>query len=108
VGEIVRARLEVQKCVETDLEGLIEAVARASGLRAEEICSKGKARAIVIAKEALIIVGRELGGSTTTLARVIGIDSSAVSRRFESGKARLKATKEMQDLVSKIRKFVAR
>jgi chromosomal replication initiation ATPase DnaA len=108
VGEIVKeARLERKNRDATDLEGLIEAVGKASGLIPEEFCSRRKTRAIVMAKEAVIVLAREMGASNAAVAKLIGIDSSAVSRRFESGKTRMKATKEMQDLVTQIRKLIA-
>jgi predicted transcriptional regulator len=54
----------------------------------------------------MIVVGQELGASNIALARVIGVHSSVVSRRFESGKTRLKESLEMQKLVKQIRKLV--
>jgi hypothetical protein len=58
----------------------------------------------VIAKEALIIVGREVGGNTAELARLIGVDSSVVSRRFESGRSRMNDSTEMETLVNEVRR----
>ena len=106
VGEVVNGgRLQIKSRTAGDLEGLIEAVAKASRLTPEEICSQRKKRAIVMAKEAIIIVGEELGGSHAALSRLIGIDSSVVSRRSESGKTRMNECKEMQELVKEIREL---
>jgi hypothetical protein len=37
-----------------------------------------------MAREAVIIVGRESGASNVTLTQVMGVASSIVSRRFDS------------------------
>lgn len=87
-----------------ELEGLIEAVAEATRLKREDICSRSKNGAVVIAKEALIIVGREVGGNNAELARLIGVDSSVVSRRFESGRSRMNDSTEMETLVNEVRR----
>ena len=102
VGEVVKAK--VKKGTTRELEGLIEAVVEATRLTREEICSRNKKRAVVIAKEALIIVGKEVGRNNAELARLIGVDSSVVSRRFESGRIRMNDSPEMQKLVNEVRK----
>jgi hypothetical protein len=58
-----------------------------------------------MAKEALIIVGEELGASHAALAGLIGMDSSVVSRRAESGKTRMNECQEMQELVKEVREL---
>jgi hypothetical protein len=104
VGAIGKqGRLELLNRPAPDLEGLIQSVAKAFRLTPEDVCSRRKERTIVMAKEAMIIVGQELGVSNAALARFMGIDSSAVSRRFESGKTRMKDSREMQQLVKQIR-----
>ena len=102
VGEVGNAK--VKKGTARELHGLIVAVAEATRLKREEICSRSKKRAVVIAKEALIIVGQEVGWSKAELARLIGVDISAVSRRFESGRTRMNDSTEMQKLVNEVRK----
>jgi len=100
VGDIGKGK--VKKITGEDLEELMEAVAEATGLTREEICSGKKKREVVIAREALIIVGREMGASNADLARLIGRDSSVVCRRFESGRIRLNESKEMKRLIKKV------
>ena len=77
-------------------------------MTAEEICSRRKKKAIVVAKEAMIVVGQELGASNGALARLIGVDSSVVSRRFESGKTRMNDSQEMRKLVEEVRKLISK
>jgi len=104
VGEIRRGGGErVNNRSAPDLNGIIEAVTKVCRLTAEEICSRSKQRSIVMAKEAMIIVGQEQGASNAALAEAMGVHNSAVSRRFDSGKTRLKESREMQKFVKQIR-----
>jgi REP element-mobilizing transposase RayT len=104
VGEIRRGTGgPVTQSSALKLEALIEAVAKASGLTEQEICGSGKSREVVMAKEAMIIVGRDLGASVVALAKVMGVHSSVVSRRFDSGRSRLKKSGKLQKLVEQIR-----
>ncbi len=109
VGEIRRVGGErVNNRSAPDLNGIIEAVTKACRLTADEICSRSKQRSIVMAKEAMIIVGQEQGANNAALAETMGVHNSAVSRRFDSGKMRLKESREMQKFVKQIRKLVAK
>jgi REP-associated tyrosine transposase len=103
VGEVGKA--SVKKGTVRDLERLVRAIEEATRLKREEICSRSKLREVVIAKEAMIIVGHEVGGSSADLARLIGVDNSVVSRRFESGRTRMHGSTEMQKLVNEVRKL---
>ena len=48
--------------------------------------------------------GREVSGNNAELARLIGVDSSVVSRRFESGRSRMNDSTEMETLVNEVRR----
>ena len=61
-----------------------------------------------MAKEAMVIVGHELGASYAGLAKLIGVDSSVVSRRFESGKAKMSESQEARRLVKRLQTEMAR
>jgi hypothetical protein len=65
-------------------------------LAPEEICSRSKKKAIVLAKEALILVANELGATNMAVAKRIGIDSSVVSTRLGSGKTKMKDSSELR------------
>lgn len=69
-GRSERRTLQIKSHTAQDLKGLIEAVAKAAR---STMGSQRKQRAIVMAKEALIIMGKELGGSHAALARLIYI-----------------------------------
>jgi REP-associated tyrosine transposase len=106
-GEIPRgARPEIKRRSVPNLEGVIEAAAKASGLTPEEICSRSKRRAVVTAKEALIFVAHELGASNTAVAKLMGADSSLVSRRLDSAKRKMTDSGKVQKLVKLIRRLI--
>ncbi len=103
VGEIPRgARPQVEKRRAIDSAELIRASEAATGLKAVEFCGKSKARALVLVKEAIIVAGRSLGMSNAALSGALGVHTSAVSRRFDSGKNRMRVTGETSSLVEKI------
>jgi REP element-mobilizing transposase RayT len=103
-GEIPRgARPQVTPRSRLDPKALIDAAERVTGFEARELCSANKARAMVRAKEAMIVVGRELGASNADLARLLGLDASVVSRRNESGKAKMSESQEGRRLVRRLR-----
>jgi hypothetical protein len=107
VGEITRgARPQVKRLSAPKLEGLIEAATKASGLTSEEICSRRKCVEIVMAKEATIFVAHELGASNIAVAKLMGVDSSLVSRRLDSAKSKMKDSGELQKLVKLIRNLI--
>jgi ribosome-binding protein aMBF1 (putative translation factor) len=86
-----------------DAEALMRAAESVTGLQEHELCAGRKTRALVQVKEAMIIVGRELGASNADLARLLGLDASVVSRRYESGRAKMKESKEARRLVKRLR-----
>jgi putative transposase len=104
VGEIPRgARPQIEKRSVLDLRALTNAVEEATGLKSAEFFSRSKTRTVVLAKEAMILVGRELDVSNAALSKLIGLESSVVSRRFDSAKSRMKASGEVRKLVRQIR-----
>ncbi len=106
VGEIGRgARAKVKSRLDPDLDALIKAVAKASGLTMEDFCSRRKTKAVVSAKEAMTVVAHEIGAINTRIAKQLGVDSSAVSRRLESGRTRIKEEGELQKLVTLVRRL---
>jgi len=72
----------------TTVEDLLSAAERSTGLGQQELCSKSRSRRTVMAREAVIVVGRERGISNRELARALGIDPSAVTRRVDVARMR--------------------
>ena len=104
IGEIPRgARPRVKTRSRLDAEALMRAAERVTGLQEHELRSGRKTRSLVLVKEAMIIVGRELGASNADLARLLGLDASVVSRRYESGRAKMNESQEARRLVKRLR-----
>jgi hypothetical protein len=62
----------------------------------------------VLVKEAMILVGRELGESNADMARLTGLDASVVSRRLESAKSKMGESVELGGLIKKLRAELAK
>jgi hypothetical protein len=62
-------------------------------------CVAARVERLVLVKEAMIIVGRELGVSNADMAKLLRLDASVVSRRYESGKAKMEESQEARRLV---------
>jgi len=104
IGEIPRgARPQMKTRSRLDAEALMRAAERVTGLHEHELRGGRKTRALVLVKEAMIIVGRELGASNADLARLLGLDASVVSRRYESGSAKMNESQEARQLVKRLR-----
>ena len=63
---------------------LVTAVETIFGLAADEFCGSGKEARSVMAKEVFILIGKDAGASLTQLSVIVGLDTSTVSRRYES------------------------
>jgi putative transposase len=107
VGEIPRKakpRFELRASI--DSAEFINAAAVAVGMNAIEFCRNTKVRAVVEIKEAVILVGRNLGISNASLAAELGIHTSVVSRRFDSARNRMKVSSEFKKRVERIESSV--
>ena len=89
-----------------DMEGIVKAAEKATGLERKDFCSISKNRQLVLVKEAIIVIGRENGIRTREIAEVLGIDPSAVSKRGEAARARSEGSDEMTELLKAIRSGV--
>ena len=106
VGEMPRgARAQVKTPSRLDAVALMMAAEGVTGLQEHELRGGRKTRTLVLVKEAMIIVGRELGASNADLARLLGIDASVVSRRYESGRAKMNESQEARRLVKRLREI---
>jgi predicted transcriptional regulator len=59
-----------------------------------------------MAKEAIIVIGRKSGIQNGELADALGLDPSAVSKRWEAARGRAEDSHEMVELLRKIRSMV--
>jgi REP-associated tyrosine transposase len=79
---------------EFDAEALAKAVEKSCGIAQGKICGPGKSAELMRAKEAMILVGRNLGASVKELSELVSISISGVSRRHDA--ARRKAPEDQQ------------
>jgi hypothetical protein len=72
-------------------EALIKAVEGVFALSRDKFCGPGKTAQAVLAKEVLIMIGREVGASITDLSNITDLDTSNVSRRYDAAKKKANA-----------------
>ena len=95
VGEHRKVRASFKRLSVEDLLGAAE---KSSGLSREALSGKRRDWRTVAVREAVIVVGRERGISNSELAKGLGIDPSAVTRRVEAARARETETPELKRL----------
>jgi len=98
------SRAHVRKSSDVNMNTLVKAVEIAAGIGREELCGSGKAPGVVMAREALVFVGRDAGVTCAELAKYTGLDISVVSRRFESARRRIAESNQMKALVRNVKK----
>lgn len=84
IGEFTTKGTAKTTDMEFDADALIAAVENTSGVARQDFCGKTKGVRVIAAKEALIVSGRRLGASATTLSRLIGLDIANVCRRHDA------------------------
>ena len=98
IGDTPRRRSEqAKKQVDRrfDAEVLISAVEAAFGLSGDKFCGAEKSAKAVLAKEVLILVGRELGAGVSELSMVAGLDTSNISRRCDAARLKLRTDRKL-------------
>jgi hypothetical protein len=89
----------VSACRPDRLIGAVEEICRTSK---EEFCGRSKSAAAVRAKELLILVGLQVGASRRMLSEITCISSSALSRRCDAARIKVREDIETRDLASDI------
>jgi putative transposase len=84
--------------------GLLEAVEKICRVPRREFCGPGKSAASVIAKEMFILTGLQAGANLKILSEITGLSSSAVSRRNDAAKFKVREKKETRKLAANIQK----
>jgi len=100
-GERPRRRREKPKF---DAEAMLAAVEAVFGMPRTEFCSDGKAVRPVMAKEVLILCGREAGAALMELSAITALDPSNVGRRFDAARQSVEANPKLayaKELVEK-------
>jgi putative transposase len=102
IGEFTPSGTPKLVKAELDGEALIAAVETVCGVERHEFCGKAKGALVMSAKETLILSGRRLGASVTTLSRLIGLDSANVSRRHDAAVRRMKGDQMLGAATSRV------
>jgi len=100
---IVRRGDQMMGNDEFNPEALIAAVEKICRIPRGEFCGSGKSVPAVRAKEVLVLTGCELGANLKTLSEITGMSSSAVSRRNDAAKFKVRENGEMSKLAASIR-----
>jgi len=74
---------------------LISAVETVFGLSGDKFCGPEKSAKAVLAKEVLILVGRDLGAGVSELSRISGLDTSNLSRRCDVARQKLQTDRKL-------------
>jgi len=101
IGDYILSR--DKRVRKADMEGIVKAAEKATGLERKQFCSNSKNRQLVLVKEAIIVIGLESGIRTREIAEVLGLDPSAVSKRREAARMRTEGSDEMTKLLKAIR-----
>lgn len=81
---------------------LIAAVERVCGLPRKDFHGAGKSAGSVLAKEILVLTGRELGASNRVLSEVTGLSSGSVSRRYDAARLKMRGSQELNTLMARV------
>jgi putative transposase len=87
-----------------DIDRLIAVVEKVCRIPRKDFYGSGKSAGAVLAKEILILTGRQLGASLILLAEVTGLSSGSVSRRHDAARLKVREDQEVIKLAASIRK----
>ena len=101
-----RARKSARETGRLNVNELVKAAAKASRVSRDQFCSRARSEAVVLAKEAVIFIGRERGATNAELAEIMRLDASVVSRRYEAARKKMGGSGELRTLVRRIMREV--
>jgi len=84
---------------------LISAVTSVFGLSSDSFCSPEKSTKAVLAKEVLILIGREQGAGVSELSLISGLDTSNVSRRCDAARQKLHTDRKLAFAKAQVEKI---
>jgi putative transposase len=103
IGETRKAKKkQYNQSREFNAEALIKAVEDAFRIPRADFCGSRKSALAITAKEALILIGLEVGAKMSALSEITGMNSSSVSRRHDAAKRKLRVSTDMRKLMSMI------
>ena len=106
LGETGRSNRDAKKkglpVCEVEPDRLVAAVARVCSIPRENFCGTGKSGPAIMAKEMLILIGLQMGASMKLLSEIIGISPSALSRRHDAARRKLRDNANTSKVASEI------
>ena len=75
------------------------------GLSGDKFCGPEKSPKAVLAKEVLILIGREQGAAVSELSLVAGLDTSNISRRCDAARLKLKTDRKLAYAKAQVEKL---
>jgi Transposase and inactivated derivatives len=86
---------------EFNADVLVAIIERLLDIRRESFYGSGKSRHSTVAKELLILTGRQAGANVRTLSQLVGLDPSTTSRRLDTAIRRGRENEEFQKLADR-------
>ena len=107
IGDTPRRRSEHTKVEarQFDAAELISAVAQVFGLSSEQFCGPEKSAKAILAKETLILIGREQGATVNQLSLIAGLDTSNISRRCDAARLKLETDRKLSYAKGQVEKL---
>jgi putative transposase len=106
LGETGRSNRDAKKkalpVCELEPDRLVAAVERVCSIPREDFCGTSKRGPAIMAKEMLILIGLQMGASMKLLSEIIGISPSALSRRHDAARRKLRDNANTGKLASEI------
>jgi hypothetical protein len=87
---------------EFETDRLVAAVERVCRIPREDFCGTSKSGPAIMAKEMLILIGLQMGASMRVLSEIIGISPSALSRRHDAARRKVRENANTSKLASEI------
>jgi REP element-mobilizing transposase RayT len=106
IGETARSNRDAKKkglpVCEVEPDRLVAAVERVCSIPREDFCGTSKCGPAIMAKEMLILIGLQMGASMKVLSEIIGISPSALSRRHDAARRKVRDNANTSKLASEI------
>jgi putative transposase len=87
---------------ELEINELINAVEKASGISRSEFCSGARTRCVVEVREAMILTAITRGVSQGVLCEALGIESSVMSRRLTAARTKMQGSAKFNRMLGQI------
>lgn len=97
MGEVDKWASKHKDGMPFDAELLLSVIEDVFEMQREKFSGSGKNSRIIMAKEVCILIGKESGASVTELSKILGLDTSTTSRRFDSARERAKCDAKFID-----------